>query len=80
MPAAPTEFDLEGFLRTLTTRPGVYRMFDADGKVLYVGKARNLKRRVTSYFRPGAAHDAKTRRLTPAMFDDVFARVGALLG
>ena len=63
MPAAPTEFDLEGFLRTLTTRPGVYRMFDADGKVLYVGKARNLKRRVTSYFRPGAAHDAKTRRL-----------------
>lgn len=44
------DFDIPAFLKHLTTRPGVYRMLDADGTILYVGKARNLKRRVSSYF------------------------------
>ena len=44
-------FDAQAFLRTLTPRPGVYRMLDASGEVLYVGKARNLRRRLASYFR-----------------------------
>ncbi|BCO30653.1 UvrABC system protein C [Thiohalobacter sp. COW1] len=48
---ASRPFDAQGFLRTLTPRPGVYRMLDANGEVLYVGKARNLKRRLASYFR-----------------------------
>ena len=48
---ADTDFDAEQFLKNLTRKPGVYRMFDVHGKVLYVGKARNLKNRVASYFR-----------------------------
>jgi excinuclease ABC subunit C len=43
-------FDIEGFLATLTQRPGVYRMLDRSGEVIYVGKAKNLKKRVSSYF------------------------------
>jgi excinuclease ABC subunit C len=48
---APTPFDHKEFLATLTTKPGVYRMLDSAGEVLYAGKARNLKNRVGSYFR-----------------------------
>jgi len=44
------EFDPKAFLQTVTTRPGVYRMLDAESNVIYVGKARNLKRRLSSYF------------------------------
>jgi len=45
-----TSFDIGAFLETLTQRPGVYRMLDSSGEVIYVGKAKNLKKRVSSYF------------------------------
>lgn len=63
---ADREFDATSFVRTLTTRPGVYRMLAADGAVLYVGKARNLKKRVASYFRAGGLAP-KTRALMQQM-------------
>jgi excinuclease ABC subunit C len=44
------KFDHKSFLSSLPSLPGVYQMFDADGNVLYVGKAKNLHKRVTSYF------------------------------
>ena len=44
------DFDIKAYLRQLTTGPGVYRMLGSDDELLYVGKARNLKRRVSSYF------------------------------
>ncbi|WP_430462529.1 excinuclease ABC subunit UvrC [Thalassolituus sp. LLYu03] len=46
-----SDFDIRAFLSTLTLRAGVYRMYAADGELLYVGKAKNLKNRVSSYFR-----------------------------
>src|SRR5690242_2797815 len=50
MQSDATAFDGKAFVRTLTTSPGVYRMFDAGDALLYVGKARNLKKRVGNYF------------------------------
>ncbi|CAN5306293.1 excinuclease ABC subunit UvrC [soil metagenome] len=55
-------FDAAAFVRNLTQRPGVYRMLDERGEVLYVGKARSLKRRVGSYF-SRTLSDAKTAAL-----------------
>ena len=46
-----SQFDAPAFLKTLTHQPGVYRMYNEAGDVIYVGKAKNLKKRVSSYFK-----------------------------
>jgi excinuclease ABC subunit C len=50
--ASAPRFDAKVFVDSLPGRPGVYRMLDGEGQILYVGKARNLKNRVGSYFLP----------------------------
>jgi len=62
MTDSPLPFDPKSFVKTLAALPGVYRMLDERGRVLYVGKARDLRRRVASYFRENQA-SAKTRSL-----------------
>jgi excinuclease ABC subunit C len=53
------------FAKLAPSRPGVYRMIDAKGEVLYVGKAKNIKKRVTNYARP-TAYDARIARMIAA--------------
>ncbi|MDX9874895.1 MAG: excinuclease ABC subunit UvrC [Spongiibacteraceae bacterium] len=55
-------FDHRSFLKTVTGQPGVYQMMDGTGAVLYVGKAKNLRKRLTSYFR-GRGLEPKTAAL-----------------
>lgn len=50
-------FDAQSFLSTLTQRAGVYQMFDSKDELIYVGKAKNLKQRVSSYFRARGLND-----------------------
>lgn len=58
----PISFDAKLFLKNLTLQPGVYQMYDDGGKILYVGKAKNLKNRVSSYFHK-SGHSPKTQAL-----------------
>ena len=53
---------IQSYLKSLDGSPGVYRMLDAEGRVLYVGKARNLKARVSNYARP-SGHSARIARM-----------------
>ena len=53
---------IQGYLKTLDASPGVYRMLDAQARVLYVGKARNLRARVSNYARP-AGHTPRIARM-----------------
>jgi excinuclease ABC subunit C len=64
---------IRAFVRTLPASPGVYRMIDAAGEVIYVGKARSLKARVTNYTRPEGL-PIRTQRMIHATASMEFVR------
>lgn len=60
---------IENIIRELPDSPGVYQYYDKDGKILYVGKAKNLKKRVSSYFRRDESLLGKVRILVQKIVD-----------
>ena len=56
-------------LKSVPNRPGCYLMRDRRGVIIYVGKAKNLRRRVLGYFRPGARHAPKVRSMVETVWD-----------
>lgn len=69
-----TKEELREKANDLPLVPGVYLMMDRTGKVIYVGKAKKLKNRVSQYFQDSAAHTAKTRNMVSQVdrFDTIF--------
>ena len=61
--------DLQAKIRTIPMEPGVYLYKNAEGDVIYVGKAKNLRSRVASYFHEGRWEDAKTGTLVREAVD-----------
>lgn len=70
---------VQGILATLPAKPGCYLMKNAEGKIIYVGKAISLKNRVRSYFHADSSHDNKTRRLVREIADIEWIVVGSEL-
>ncbi len=62
-------------LKSVPNRPGCYLMRDRRGVIIYVGKAKDLRRRVLSYFRPGARHAPKVRSMVNTVADLEFMTV-----
>lgn len=61
--------DLQEKVKQLPSSPGVYLMKDSLGHIIYVGKSKNLRQRVQSYFHDSAAHSSKTKRLVKSLKD-----------
>ena len=70
---------IQGILATLPSKPGCYLYRNVEGKIIYVGKAINLKNRVRSYFHADSSHDNKTRRLVRDIVDIEWIVVGSEL-
>src|SRR6056297_2658565 len=65
----PHQQHIEQILKTLPPDPGVYQFYDHAGKILYVGKAKHLKKRVSSYFRKTAHESFKVNVLVEKIAD-----------
>ena len=70
---------IQGILATLPTKPGCYIYHNAEGTIIYVGKAISIKNRVRSYFHSDLSHDSKTRRLVREIVDIEWIVVGSEL-
>lgn len=79
LPSMEVSEKLQGILATLPTKPGCYLYRNAEGTIIYVGKAINLKNRVRSYFHADSSHDNKTRRLVRDIADIEWIVVGSEL-
>lgn len=60
---------IHNIIRTMPDDPGVYQYFDVEGKIIYVGKAKNLKKRVSSYFNKDQSENGKTQVLVKKISD-----------
>ncbi len=70
---------IQSLLKTLPNSPGVYQYYDSDGKIIYVGKAKDLKKRVSSYFTKDQSENGKTHILVKKIVDIKFIIVATEL-
>ena len=61
--------NVDRILKNLPDKPGCYQFFDAEGNLIYIGKAKNLRARAGSYFLKAAAEDQRTTRLVREAYD-----------
>ncbi|MDQ3047841.1 MAG: excinuclease ABC subunit UvrC [Bacteroidota bacterium] len=74
-----TPDNIQSLLKTLPDNPGVYQYYDAEGKIIYIGKAKSLKKRVSSYFNKDVFENGKTRVLVKKIADIKFIIVNTEL-
>jgi excinuclease ABC subunit C len=70
---------ISSILRTIPDNPGVYQYYDSEGKIIYVGKAKNLKKRVLSYFNKDQSENGKTQILVKKIVDIKYIIVDKIL-
>lgn len=73
----PRSKKLDSKIKKLPDTPGVYKFLDSEGRIIYVGKARRLRRRVASYFQAGRARDARLELLVSEVRDIKFIRASS---
>ena len=61
--------NVQSKVENIPTKPGIYQYINSNGKIIYVGKAKNLRNRVRSYFQQGRIVDAKTKAMISHIFD-----------
>ena len=71
--------EVKELLKNLPSKPGVYKFKDKAGTILYVGKAKNLKNRVSTYFRKGYAHSSRTHKMLSLVSDFEFTETDSEL-